>query len=141
MINREQVEAILKINGVAPGSASEEIRSVLLSARYSHDEVDTAIMVLREDTKTNKTRVDGLHKIFRTSEALTPGEISQLLGIEVEINQDQPVLHANEQKVSGMQFMAVWFLSLSIAVGGIFGYMYIVQVGVFHPDIGISITK
>ena len=36
-------------------------------------------MVLRENTKTNQTRVDGLHKVFRSSEALNSEEISQLL--------------------------------------------------------------
>ena len=41
MIKRDQIESILKINGVAPSSPDEQIRLVLLSARYSKDEVDT----------------------------------------------------------------------------------------------------
>ena len=141
MIKREQVEAILKINGVAPGSDSEEIRSVLLSARYSKDEVDTAIMVLREDTKTNKTRVDGLHKVFRSDEALSPSEISQLLGIEVNIDQSPRSTQSKGRGITSLQFVGVWVLSLLIALGGIFGYMYIAKVGVFHPGIGITLKK
>lgn len=137
MINREQVEAILKINGVAPGSPDESIRSVLLSARYSKDEVDTAIMVLRENSLTNKTRVDGLHKIFRTDEALKPDEISQLLGIEVDIT-DEVAPQSKARDFSGLQYISVWLLSVLLAVSSILFYMYIHKIGLFHPSIGLT---
>lgn len=137
MINREHIESILKINGVVPGSPDEEIRSVLMSARYSKDEVDTAIMVLRENIKTKTTRVEGLHKIFRTDEALRPDEISQLLGIEVDIDQSIKIRsHSND--LSGLHYMVVWVLSVVLAVSGILLYMYLHRMGVFHPSAGFS---
>jgi hypothetical protein len=138
MIKRDQVEAILKINGVTPTAPDEEIRSVLLSARYSKDEVDTAIMVLRENTKTNKTRVDGLHKVFRTDEALAPDEIADLLGIEVEISERVQV-QSKSRDFSQLQYILVWVLSAIVAVLGILFYMYIYQVGVFHPSTGFQL--
>ena len=109
MIKRDQIESILKINGVQPTSPDEEIRSVLLSARYSKDEVDTAIMVLRENTKTNKTRVDGLHKVFRSDEALSPEEISQLLGIEIELS-DRMQDQGDDRDSSQLQYILLWVL-------------------------------
>lgn len=141
MINRDQIESILKINGVNPGSPDEQIRSVLLSARYSKDEVDTAIMVLRENTKTNKTRVDGLHKIFRTSEALDPQEISQLLGIDVNVDQGMVAQQRKLRYISGWQTVAIWVLSIIVAVMGLMIYMYIHQVGLFHPSASLSFHK
>lgn len=136
MIKRDQVEAILKVNGVAPGSPDEQIRSVLLSARYSKDEVDTAIMVLRENTKTNKTRVDGLHKVFRTDEALRPDEIYQLLGIEVDI--DQSIQPQNQNRdLSSLHYVVVWVLSVALAVCGILFYMYLYKIGLFHPSVSM----
>jgi len=138
MIKRDQIESILKINGVQPTSPDEEIRSVLLSARYSKDEVDTAIMVLRENTKTNKTRVDGLHKVFRSDEALAPEEISQLLGIEIDLS-DRMQNRGNARDFSQLQFVMVWVLSALLAVVGLLFYMYIYKVGVFHPSTGITI--
>lgn len=137
MINRAQVEAILKINGVATGSPDEQIRSVLLSARYSKDEVDTAIMVLRENMKTNKTRVDGLHKIFRTDEGLRPNEISQLLGIDVDVEQlpDQKV---KNREIPVFHMVFVWVLSVVVAVSGIMLYMYMHEVGPFHPTVSAA---
>lgn len=137
MIKRDQIESILKINGVSPGSPDEQIRSVLLSARYSKDEVDTAIMVLRENTKTNKTRVDGLHKVFRTSESLNSEEISQLLGIEVNIDKTFE-RQARAGSSPTWQYAVVWLLSVAVAAAGILLYMYLYRVGVFHPSVGLN---
>jgi len=128
MIKRDQIESILKINGVQPTSPDEQIRSVLLSARYSKDEVDTAIMVLRENTKTNKTRVDGLHKVFRSDEALAPEEISQLLGIEIDLSERIQV-GSKTRDFSQFQYIMVWILF----------YMYVYKVGVFHHSTGLGL--
>lgn len=130
MMNKNQIETILKINGASVSSPDEVIRSVLLSARYKKDEVDTAIMVLRENTKTNKTRVEGLHKIFRTDETLKPNEISQLLGIDVNIN-DKVEPKSKAREVNGFQFVLIWILSVVCAVAGILIYMYLHKVGIF----------
>jgi len=137
MINRTQIESLLKINGVPKSSPDEHIRSVLLSARYTKDEVDTAIMVLREDTRTNKTRVDGLHKIFRTDQALKPEEISQLLGIQVDLS-NLPDQQEKSRTISGFYFVFIWLLSITVAVLGVFMYMYMYKIGVFHPSVGLA---
>jgi hypothetical protein len=139
MIKREQVESILRINGVEPTSPDEQIRSVLLSARYSQDEVDTAIMVLRENTKTNKTRVDGLHKVFRSEESLSPNEISALLGIDVEV---EAVSDPQEKAraLSSYQYVLLWIFSLMFAMAGIAVYMYLHKIGIFHPTVGFNVT-
>jgi hypothetical protein len=133
MINRDQIESILKINGVTPASPDEEIRSVLLSARYNHDEVDTALMVLRQNTKTKKTRVDGIHKVFRTDEGLNPSEISELLGIDVEHN-DVISVSTKKRSFNNSQVLLVSALSFIIGVGGLAMYMYIHKIGFFHPS-------
>ena len=83
MIKKEHIENILKLNGLDVSAKDEEIKSILLSARYDHNEVDAALMVLRENKTTKKTRVDGLHKVFRTNESLSSAEINELLGINV----------------------------------------------------------
>ena len=134
MIDRSHVEAILKVNGVTPAAPEEEIRSVLLSARYHKDEVDTAIMVLREDTNTKKTRVDGLHKVFRSDQALNSNEIAQLLGIEVDIS-DRIEARSNANRISYVYYVVLWLLSVFFATGIILFYMHMHQVGVFHPSV------
>lgn len=131
MISRNQIESILKINGVSTKSPDEHIRSVLLSARYSKNEIDTAIMILREDSKTQKTRVEGLHKVFRTGESLRPEEIAQLLGVDAGIDGTIVVLN-KKRELSSTQLAVVWILSVSMATLGILISMYIHKVGVFY---------
>lgn len=138
MVKRNQIEAILKMNGVEPTSPDEVIRSVLLSARYSENEVDTALMVLRENTKTNKTRVDGLHKVFRTNEGLKPDEISQLLGIEmnvserIEYNDDED---GSDVTFTNFQKITILILAFTITIVGFIFYMYIFKIGFFYPSL------
>jgi GTP cyclohydrolase III len=137
MIDRKQIESILKINGVKPTSPDERIRSVLLSARYDSDEVDTAIMVLRENTKTNKTHVDGLHKVFRTNEALAPDEISQLLGIEVNVSTRVTTDEVHSTKsIFGFQNIVIGVLSFVVAILALVFFMYIYKIGIFYPSPG-----
>jgi hypothetical protein len=132
MLQKSDIEAILKINGVSAGAPDEEIRSVLLSARYNNDEVDTAIMVLRENTVTHQTRVDGLHKIFRSDESLKPAEISSLLGIEVEVK-DVSAHRRSRRQLSTAQTVFLTALTIFLAVAGVMIAMYVNQVGLFHP--------
>lgn len=119
---------------MSPRAPDEQIRSVLLSARYNNDEVDTALMVLRQNPRTNKTTVEGLHKVFRSDEALRPEEISQLLGIEVDASQFQPVAEV-QKNYAIVQYVVIWFISVVLAVSGILFYMYVSQVGLFHPTV------
>ena len=79
MISREQVESLLKINGMST-SSPDDIPPFCPLRQIQH-EVDKS--ALCEDLKTKQTRVDGLHKIFCSDESLRPKEIS-ILGIEVD---------------------------------------------------------
>lgn len=134
MLQKSDIETILKINGVDVTGPDEEIRSVLLSARYNKEEVDTAIMILRENTKTHETRVEGMHKIFRSDELLKPAEISALLGIEVNIDNVQMVRNRNRGMTTG-QSVLVTCIALGLALAGVFTSMYIYKVGIFHPAV------
>lgn len=132
-MQKQDIEKILKINGVSAAAPDEEIRSVLLSARYNNDEVDTAIMVLRENMKTHQTRVEGLHKVFRSDEALNASEISALLGIEVTVN-DVVVDKRRGREMSTLQTALVVVVAVVLALFGVVGAMYYYQVGIFHPS-------
>lgn len=133
MIDRKHIESILKINGLGNTAPDEQIRSVLLSARFNKDEVDAALMVLRENTKTNATRVDGLHKVFRTDETLKANEISQLLGIEVHV-EEKIEAGINARRYTLFQVIILWFISIIIATTAVLFYMYSNEMGVFHPS-------
>ena len=132
MFDKKHIESILKINGLANSAPDEEIRSVLLSARFNDDEVQTAMMVLRENVKTNQTHVDGLHKVFRTDQALLPSEISQLLGIDV--NLETPLeRQQTARRYTLLHVFLLWLTSVLIAVTAVMFYMFSQQIGFFHP--------
>lgn len=139
-MQKSDIEKILKINGVSASAPDEEIRSVLLSARYKNEEVDTAIMVLRENVKTHQTRVDGLHKVFRSDEALNPSEISALLGIEVEVD-DVIMRRRRNREMTFLQVVFVSIFATALALAGITFAMYINHVGPFHPSVSTVTNK
>lgn len=139
MIDKTHIESLLKVNGLTPTSHDEEIRSVLLSARFNHDEVDAAVMILRENTTTNKTRVDGLHKVFRTDTALSSSEISSLLGIDVDLN------HAISsgtriRQITYFTQSILLFVSIVFAILAMILYMYSLDIGIFHPSSAFAIS-
>jgi len=135
MLKREQIEAILKVNGIDSSSPDEEIRSILLSARFDKGEVDAALMVLKENTKTNITRVDGLHKVFRSDIGLSPEEVSSLLGIDMEIEDFTERRLKEENRVAWLQAVITVVIAIILSFSGVIGAMYVYKVGIFHPDL------
>lgn len=130
-MNKKQIQSILKINGFDETTPDDKIRTVLLSARYSKDEVDTALLMLREDPCTREVSVNGLHKIFYSDTHLKPSEISGLLGVDVDL--ETPISRrSRNNSFSLFQFLIVWFVSVVFAVTGILFYMYINDIGLFH---------
>lgn len=132
MLDKASIEKILKINGVEPSSPNEVIRSVLLSARFKEEEIDTALMVLREDTVTTKTRVDGLHKIFRSDEVLKPNEIARLLGISVDVSEAE-IKERRDRNLRPMHYFIVACLATVLACSVLLLCMYYLSIGPFHP--------
>lgn len=136
MFDRTQIEKFLKINGVGLDSPHEEIRSVLLSAKWHEEDVETALLVLKEDTQSHKTRVDSLHKVFRKDDALKPETISALLGIDMDISpEDIAARRAGARnRLTASQVMHIAIVSLAFSLLFIFGSMYVSQTGMFHQS-------
>lgn len=141
LINKKHLESLLHANGVKPPTTDEEIRSVLISARFKDNEVETALMILREDTKSHETRVETLHNVFRSDKKLRPQEISDLLGVEVNIDdyagEDTSRLQRDYRHV---QILLSIILAMLIALGLIWFVMYNEKVGAFHPGMVESDT-
>ena len=76
--------------------------------------------------KTNE-----LNKIFRTTEALKPAEISALLGIEVNVA-SVDTQYYKDREMNWLQTLVVTIMAVILAIGGIIGAMYFYEVGVFH---------
>lgn len=136
MIDRRHIEQILKINGLQPTAADEEIRSVLISARWNKEDVETAITVLRENINTHKSRVDTLHDVFLTDKRLSPEAIHSLLGIDIEVNSSElETLRTSRKNVYLLQMVSIFLIALILAIGFIMTMMYLQGFGPFHPGV------
>lgn len=133
MFDRTQIEKLLRLNGVDPESPDEVIRSVLLRARWREDDVETAMVVLREDTKTKQKRINTLHKVFRSDDRLDPAMIQSLLGVSVDIDQGDDAYRHN--KAGGMtmgQALLIIGVACILSAIGIMVAMWYFQIGPFH---------
>ncbi len=141
MITKKEAVEVLKINGVPIDSPDDYIKSILFSARYTEDEVNYAINALRNkessDEVVARNSSDGLYKIFRSDGSLKPDEITRLLGIEVE-QKDIILASKKRHTISTQQLIMMWSASFLLAGIGILVYMYVLQVGVFHPSVTLT---
>jgi len=139
MIDKQQLETLLRANGITPFSKNEEIRSMLLSARWSKNEVDTALMILRENTVNKETTVNTVHKVFRSDERLSPSEIKSLLGIDVAIS-DSSKESYTEQRIAVERRSAHIAIALSIliAVASVVYVMHREQAGFFYTPLVVD---
>ena len=134
MFERQQIEKLLTIHGTNPTAPDEEIRAVLISAQWNHNDIDAAIYVLRENPNMHNTHRDALHKVYRTDERLQPETIKALLGIDLEITSEELLLNRIRArgKVSVGQFLNIAFVSILLAVVFITFIMWVLKVGMFH---------
>lgn len=132
MTDKKHIESILKVNGLGISAPDEEIRSVLLSARFDDDEIKAALVILRENTKTNETRVDSLHKVFRSDASLNSKEVSKLLGIDIEVTDHITQSH-KKKHLSYLELSLLTLVAILLAAVFMLLYMYSNQIGVFHP--------
>lgn len=136
MIDRSHIEQILRLNGLTPTAADEEIRSVLISARWHKEDVETAITVLRENTTTHKSRVDTLHDVFTTDKKLSPEAIQTLLGIDVQVNSTElETLRKSRESIYIWQLISIFMIAIALAAVMILFMMYSQKVGFFYPSV------
>lgn len=135
MLDRNHIERVLKINGVAPSANDNEIRSVLMAARFHDGEVDAALLILRStDDASRGPAIDSMQKLLRTDRSLNAKEISNLLGIDMQLIDKSPSATRNsKQTISLSQHVVIWLLAIVISIIGIGLSMYLLHFGFFHP--------
>lgn len=116
MISKEHIERVLRMNGLKPTASDEEIKSLLISAKWHEEDAELAVTVLRENKETHKTHVDTLHKVFTSDDRLDPESISSLLGIDVELNSnDINCLRDQKQTIAMSQIVGIVGMAVAMA--------------------------
>lgn len=133
MYDRKHIERVLKVNDLTSESPDEEIRSVLLGARYKDDEIMKAMQILRNSAPAEDGEDEKLaQKITRTDKSLTPNEVSKLLGIDIPVNTLLQRQVMSNGKFTGVHAALIVVLALLIASMGIGLAMYASGFGFFH---------
>lgn len=124
-----EIEKILKVNNVSTTASDDDISLVLRGARYNDDEIKQAILELRQgpQTKPNKSEIEGLHKVFRTTTTLNSAEVSSLLGIDIE-QKEILIERRRTNEIPYKHLRIVWLLSLLVASLGLFVYMSLTNI-------------
>ncbi len=133
MLERAHIEKFLMLNGVSPTAPDEEIKSVLISASWQEDDVNAAILVLRENTESNQSRVDSVHRIFHTDDKLKPEMVSALLGIEMGVSSADIELRQTQRR--GLTFTEIFrLIAISIVLSAVAFLlsMWYFEIGIFH---------
>ncbi len=134
MFEKRQIEDLLRINGVPPTSPDEEIKSFLLSAQWHENDVEAALLVLKENVKNHKTHIDTLQKVFSSDEKMKPNTIADLLGVDIDITNTNFAKHWKRPRrsVTPVQAIQISLLSILFSVLFTLGAMWYLDMGVFH---------
>ncbi len=133
MLDRAHIERFLTLNGVSPSAPDEEIKSILISASWDEEDVNAAIMVLRENKQGDQARVDSIHKVFHSDEKLRPELVSSLLGIEMGISSDEIALRRKARAgMTGVEVLRLIGVSITLSLLAILFAMWYFETGLFH---------
>ncbi len=135
MITKEVLEKILVEQGVSPTADDEEIKSALLKANWKNGDVQSALVVWRENIKTHEKRVDAVQNLFRGKAKLSPSDINELLGIEMDIPpKSLTVTRARGNRhISYGIILEICVVSFILSVIFMFAAMWFFKIGFFHP--------
>ena len=89
MVSKEHVINFLRLNEVELSETDEVIRGALFAARWHEQDVDIALMLVR-DIKVDPTRMlPRAHHLLSVDGAIAPQTLSSLLGIDIALRQEQ----------------------------------------------------
>lgn len=134
MIDRKHIESFLTINGLPADAPDEEIRSLLISARWHENDVETALVVLREDPQKHHQHIDSVHKVFHSDQRIKPETLNALLGIDIELNQVSQEHHKEMTRAYRLQMLSMILFSLFLGATALMFAMWYLKVGVFHSQ-------
>lgn len=137
MFKKEHIEKMLRLNGVSLDDPDDVIKSVLISAQWHEDDVEAAVLVLRENKDSHETHVDSLHKVFRSDERLRPETISSLLGIEMDLSSKDIEVRRKRvhRALMPSQILVMVVISLVSSLIFVFAAMWYLETGLFHQTL------
>jgi hypothetical protein len=136
MMNIKHLDTVLRINGLEKTSPESDVSAVLLSSRYTPEEVKTALLILKNGDQTVASTHISLHKVFRSDELLESQEIALLLGGDLYVN-TKVSARVRNRELAASHLLLLSLASLVVAISSMMLYMYTQNMGMFHTSLGI----
>lgn len=132
MINKSQTEQILRLNGLTSEATPEEVRTVLVRARWHKDDVEAAIEALHR--KPDKVSVEHNPKtsIMNSDHRIAPETLNAVLGIDVELTQIRHKDIADQNWFLKKQILSLVLITLLGSVLFLITVMWQLKIGLFE---------
>lgn len=120
MPDRNFINNFLKINGVSADATDEQIGHTLKDARWTDDEIKTALVILRGDVDDSGIVAVTKHDaaLFRPDIDISSRQLSRLLGVDVIV--DPSLIHNNHKKIARQSLvhneLAVWTIIILLSI-------------------------
>ena len=136
-LTKDEAEIILVQNRLKPTAPDEVIRSALFRANWHNDDIEMVLVVLRENVNTHETHLDAARNLMQADLHLTPKQIHDLLGIDVDITLDD--IGYSKKRARGAlsfdQIAEIAIVSMFFSALVLFGGMWHFKVGMFHQTL------
>ena len=143
MPDRAFINNFLKINGVSADASDEQVSSVLTDARWTDDEIKTALTILRGDVDDSGIVAVTKHDaaLFRPDIDISSRQLSRLLGVDVIV--DPSLIHHTHKKRTRQAFikddLAIWtiivLLSIILALVIAWLLMFTMKIGPYRDAV------
>ncbi len=120
MQDRAFINNFLKINGVSADATDEQVSSVLSDARWTDEEIKTALTILRGDVDDSGIVAVTKHDaaLFRPDIDISSRQLSRLLGVDVIV--DPSLIHHGHKKRRNETYikdgLAVWTIIILLSI-------------------------
>lgn len=133
MLDKLTIKRILRTNGVKEDAPEEEVRDVLLAARWHEEDVDVAIAILNETYVEEQTADEQKADIIMGDKKLRPETISSLLGLETVVSMKQHHTSNSKFKSNTRQVVLIVLIgSVLITAVAVIAIMWHLDMGWFH---------
>jgi len=88
MPDRQFINQFLKINGISAESSDDDVKNALKRAKWSEEEIATALLILRGDVDDSGIVAVTKHEtaLYRPDIDLSSRNLSRLLGVDVVVD-------------------------------------------------------
>ena len=121
---------------VSLGTFPTKLKAINAVERYrkriASNDVETALIVLREDKVKQTQHIDTVHQIFNTSDKIDPSTLNAILGIDIEINNITEKHSKDLDRAYRRQIFSLIVVSVVGALFFLLVAMWIMEFGIFY---------